>query len=161
MLVLVSCQTATPAPLPTAGASPSVLAEDVCHPAGVAYCVLNPDVTPETIRETICVSGWTATIRPPASYTSQLKAQQMAAEHLPGSAADYEEDHRMPLELGGAPKDAGNLSPEARTGSPNNASLKDHAENLAKSWVCDQGTDLRQVQADFVKMWLAPYPGYA
>jgi hypothetical protein len=126
----------------------------------VTYCVLNPDVRPETIRTTICVSGWTATIRPPAVYTSKLKAEQMASEHLPGTAADYEEDHRMPLELGGAPRDSYNLSPEARAGVTNTAAIKDSAENLAKHRVCDQGADLRQVQADFVKMWLAPYPGY-
>lgn len=136
------------------------MAEDPCHPAAVTYCALNPDVTPATIRSTICVSGWTATIRPPSSYTSKLKTEQMAKEHLPGTAADYEEDHRMPLELGGAPSDPTNLSPEARAGTPNNSSVKDKAENLVRSWVCDHGSDLRQMQTDFVKMWLAPYPGY-
>src|SRR6266550_368748 len=96
-LVLVSCQTATPAPSP-----PPALVEDACHIATIVYCVLNPDVTPETIRETICVVGWTATIRPPSTYTSKLKSQQMLSERLSGTAADYEEDHRVPLELGGA-----------------------------------------------------------
>lgn len=31
--------------------------------------VTNPDVTQATIDKTICVPGWTKTIRPPASYT--------------------------------------------------------------------------------------------
>jgi hypothetical protein len=122
----------------------------------VTYCVLNPDVTPDTIRQTICVSGWTATIRPPASYTSALKQQQIADEHLSDTnPADYEEDHRMPLELGGAPRDPMNLSPEAHPGSFN----KDSAENVAKAKVC-AGADLRQVQTEFIAAWLAPYPGY-
>jgi hypothetical protein len=127
----------------------------------VVYCVLNPDVTPATIRQTICVVGWTASIRPPSSYTSALKVEQLQqigfADQNP---ADYEEDHRMPLELGGAPSDPRNLSPEAHSGTPNNSYTKDTAENLARSWVCNQGADLRQVQTDFIAMWLGPYPTY-
>ena len=37
----------------------------------------NPEVTQATINTTICQSGWTATIRPPASYTTSLKKTQM------------------------------------------------------------------------------------
>lgn len=117
-------------------------------------------MTPETIQETICVSGWTSTIRPPASYTGALKQRQMADEHLPGTPADYEEDHRLPLEGGGDPRAPHNLSPEARAAGPTSASAKDHAENLLRQSVCDQGVDLRQAQHDFVVKWLAPYPGY-
>ena len=39
--------------------------------------VYNPDVTQETIQSTICVSGYTSTIRPPVSYTDKLKGQQI------------------------------------------------------------------------------------
>jgi hypothetical protein len=35
----------------------------------------NPDVTQSNISSTICVSGWTATVRPSTSYTNPLKAQ--------------------------------------------------------------------------------------
>ncbi|MFD8393034.1 hypothetical protein ACFV2N_28495 [Streptomyces sp. NPDC059680] len=35
----------------------------------------NPDVTQSNIHSTICVSGWTATVRPPTSHTNPLKAQ--------------------------------------------------------------------------------------
>ena len=38
---------------------------------------LNPDVTQATIRSTICVRGWTTTVRPPSSYTSALKIEQL------------------------------------------------------------------------------------
>ena len=40
--------------------------------------VLNPAVTQATIHSTICVSGWTATIRPGSPYTGALKVQQIA-----------------------------------------------------------------------------------
>src|SRR4051794_16847852 len=39
--------------------------------------VLNPDVTQATIATTICVHGWTRTVRPPSSYTGDLKLRQM------------------------------------------------------------------------------------
>jgi hypothetical protein len=38
---------------------------------------LNPDVTQATIGSTICVRGWTRTIRPPRQYTSAMKRQQL------------------------------------------------------------------------------------
>jgi hypothetical protein len=59
----------------------------------------------------ICEHG-TRTIRPPESYTNELKRTQIFALHLPGSPSDYEEDHLIPLSLGGAPFDARNLWPE-------------------------------------------------
>ena len=36
------------------------------------------NVTQATISSTICKTGWTATIRPPASYTNALKRAQLA-----------------------------------------------------------------------------------
>ena len=35
--------------------------------------VTNPEVTQANIQQTICVTGWAATIRPPHSYTDTLK----------------------------------------------------------------------------------------
>jgi hypothetical protein len=55
--------------------------------------VLNPDVRQETIGETICVSGWTRTIRPPTEYTSSLKIEQMREYGHGGVASGYQEDH--------------------------------------------------------------------
>lgn len=69
---------------------------------------LNPDVTQSTVHATICVKGWTAKVRPSQSYTSKLKRQQLP---VGARMRDYEEDHLMPLELGGAPKDVNNLRP--------------------------------------------------
>jgi hypothetical protein len=140
-----------------ASASTSPLPADPCHLAGVTYCALNPDVTQATIATTICVSGWTATVRPPSSYTSSLKVQQLAAYgYADQNPRDYEEDHRVPLELGGAPNDTSNLSPELGA-SPN---PKDSAENSARSEVCAGRVTLRQEQVAFIAVWLAPYPGY-
>jgi hypothetical protein len=63
------------------------------------------------------VSGWTKTIRPPASYTDALKVKQMQEYHETGGPSGYEEDHLIPLELGGAPRNPKNLWPEPHTES--------------------------------------------
>src|SRR5262245_60493092 len=62
--------------------------------------VLNAAVTQVTIASTICKRGWTATIRPPTSYTSALKLRQMAAYGEIGRPEEYQEDHLISLELG-------------------------------------------------------------
>src|SRR5690348_8627785 len=94
------------------------LPDPTCQPGDY-----NPDVTQSTIDSTICVSGWTATVRPPASYTNALKVKQIAEYgYSDTSTADYEEDHLVPLELGGAPRSEQNLWPEPRYGSETAAS---------------------------------------
>src|SRR5690349_18241184 len=62
--------------------------------------VPSPAVTQATIHATICVSGWTKTVRPPASYTDRLKVQQLAADsrYTDHNPAHFEEDHLIPLE---------------------------------------------------------------
>lgn len=137
---------------PPAAATPS----DTCHSGGIAYCALNPGVTQATIHQTICVTGWTATVRPSESYTSRLKSEQIRAEGLPGSPSDYEEDHRMPLELGGAPSDPANLSPELGA-SPN---PKDSDEDSLRRDVCAGRLTLADAQVQLVSRWLGPYPQY-
>jgi len=89
--------------------SPVVLSTPV--PVPVPAGVLNPAVAQATIGRTICVPRWTAKVRPPSSYTATLKRRQIAAMHLPGTPADFEEDHAVPLALGGAPRDPANLRP--------------------------------------------------
>lgn len=144
-------------PSPSARPRSAPLPADPCHVHNITYCALNPAVTQATIRRTICVSGWTATIRPSSSYTSTLKVQQLAAfRYADENPRDYEEDHRVPLELGGAPRTVSNLSPE-RGRSPN---PKDAAENTARANVCAGRTTLRQAQVAFIATWLLPYPRY-
>ena len=151
--VAISPSSTAPAPSQTTSPLPA----DPCHVAAVTYCALNPAVTQATIAVTICTSGWTATVRPPSSYTSSLKVEQLAAfGYADQNPRDYEEDHRVPLELGGAPRDQSNLSPE-RGASPN---PKDSAENSARADVCAGKVTLQQEQVAFVARWLAPYPGY-
>jgi hypothetical protein len=56
--------------------------------------VLNPQVTPSTIKTTICKRGWTKTVRPPVTYTDNLKLKQIAQYgYADKNPTHYEEDH--------------------------------------------------------------------
>ena len=114
---------------------------------------LNPDVTQATIDSTICVSGWTSTIRPPTSYTNKLKTEQIAEYgYSDTNLSDYEEDHFLPLELGGAPKDPNNLWPEPHAGSDNSYN-KDAVENAVKKAVCNGTVTLTDAQNAMLNDW--------
>jgi hypothetical protein len=93
---------------------------------------LNLKVRQGTIRRTICRAGWTAKVRPPVSYTNALKIKQMPIYELGGSSSLYEEDHLIPLELGGAPRNPKNLWPEPRA----QAKRSDPLETSLKRQVC-------------------------
>jgi hypothetical protein len=115
----------------------SILADPVRTPG-----VLNPDVTQADIHSTICRHGWTATIRPPSSYTDELKRKQMRQYGETGTLSDYQEDHLISLELGGSPTDPRNLWPEP---SPR-ASEVDRIENELNAQVCSGQLTLAQAQ---------------
>jgi hypothetical protein len=104
--------------------------------------VVNPDVTQRNIRLTICVRGWTSTVRPPTAYTSALKRQQLRAFGLGGPSAAYQEDHLISLELGGDPTDPRNLWPEPY---PRAADV-DKVENQLNAEVCGGGLSLARAQ---------------
>jgi hypothetical protein len=104
--------------------------------------VLNPDVTQATIRSTICVHGWTRTVRPPVEYTNALKARQMRRYGETGALSAYQEDHLISLELGGHPTDPRNLWPEPYP----RASAVDQIENVLNAKVCDGRLSLHDAQ---------------
>jgi hypothetical protein len=104
--------------------------------------VLNADVTQATIGSTICVRGWTATIRPPVDLTNALKAKQMRAYGLTGPLSAYQEDHLISLELGGDPTDPRNLWPEPY---PRAADV-DKIENELNAKVCSGKLSLADAQ---------------
>jgi hypothetical protein len=104
--------------------------------------VLNPNVTQANIRSTVCRHGWTETIRPPTSYTNELKTKQMRQYGETGSLSDYQEDHLISLELGGSPTDPRNLWPEPYP----RASDVDKIENELNAEVCSGELTLAQAQ---------------
>ena len=106
--------------------------------------ILNPDVTQATIRSTVCVHGWTATVRPPVSYTNELKVEQMRVYGETGPPSAYQEDHLVSLELGGDPTDPRNLWPEPY---PRAADV-DKIENELNAKVCSGKLSLADAQRE-------------
>ena len=130
------------------------LPDPVCTPGAT-----NPAVAPSTISSTICASGWTSTVRPPLSVTEPQKYRSMAAYGDAGSAGDYEYDHLIPLELGGATDDAGNLWPQPHAG-PWSSLAKDALENKLRELVCAGQLALAAAQRAIASDWIAAYQRY-
>ncbi len=144
-----------PAPAPvhtgcyaTNGTVPTeTLPDRNCTPGAV-----NPAVTQATIGQTICHSGWTHTVRPPESYTEPLKIAQVAEYHYADTnVSAYEEDHLIPLELGGSPTSVKNLWPEYDAGHIPNP--KDAVENQLRSAVCGGQVTLAAAQQAIARDW--------
>ena len=146
------------------------------HPvAGLGHCHLrdglpdaactpgaaSPDITPANIGRTICRSGYTTrgvrsdgrSVRPPAGFTEPLKVSGIAAYGYSDiNPAHYEEDHLIPLELGGDGWSPSNLWPEPRNG-PHNAADKDEVENELNRLVCAGRVSLVTVQHAIARNW--------
>lgn len=147
----------------------------------------NPDITQANINQNICKRGWsTRSIRPPSSYTSALKKEQLRAygdtkinrlraiatrsgkrtrpdigQCIERSAnpACYEEDHLISLELGGHPTSRANLWAEPWFGAWN-ARVKDTLETRLHRMVCDGTLSLEAAQQAVATDWVAAYQRY-
>ena len=129
--------------------------------ASVTPGVTNSAVTQANIQQTICTSGYTATIRPSASYTTKLKISQLAGAYksfADKSLASYEEDHLISLEIGGNPTDPKNLWPEPYAGI--GARIKDQIENKLHDLVCANKMPLATAQKLISTNWYAAYQTY-
>jgi Protein of unknown function (DUF3761) len=141
----------------------SLLAAGVVLPnRGLTPGAVNAAVTQATIRQTICLTGYTKTIRPASSYTTALKRQQLAAGYTYRgdlSTSDYEEDHLISLELGGSPSGVKNLWPEPYTATEG-ARVKDKIENRLHDLVCSGQVSLRTAQYAIASNWWKAYLRY-
>jgi hypothetical protein len=164
---LTSCSVAAAQPLPgTSPAGPAMAVPVAARVPTGSGCrvadgradtrctpgVRNPQVSELNIATTICRSGWTATIRPPVSYTDKLKAQDMPRYGETGPASDFELDHLIPLEIGGNPTDPANLWPEPWNGT-RGAHVKDAEETSLKRAVCGGRMKLADAQAQILRDW--------
>jgi hypothetical protein len=143
----------TPPPTQVERAGPSFEYPDPGRTPGS----INPDITQANINQTICNPDWsTKRIRPPTSYTTRLKKEQMEEWRLPGEPSDYEEDHFISLELGGNPTDPRNLWPEPYDPKPG-AREKDTVENYLHKQVCSGAMTLQDAQKTITTDWYAVY----
>jgi hypothetical protein len=120
----------------------------------------NPDVTQQNIHSTVCVKGYTKTIRPPAHFTNKLKKRQIREYgYADRNPKHYEEDHLIALSIGGAPDDPRNLWPEPRN-SEWSAKKKDRLEFVLYKMVCAQEISLADAQHAMATNWIGAWKRY-
>ncbi|WP_372525796.1 hypothetical protein [Piscinibacter sp.] len=147
-LVLLACTTA-------AVAADPIYVPDPSRTPGA----FNPDITLETFHQRICVEG-AAQYRPSASYTTGLKKKQLrdfnCREQDP---SEYEEDHLIPLSLGGHPRSPKNLWPQPWHGEWG-AHKKDRLEFALYKAACKGEITLTEARAAFTPDWRVSYRRY-
>jgi len=131
----------------TCQAIDNILPDPKCTPGAI-----DPRVTQDNIDSTICVSGYTKTVRPSTSVTGPIKLQVMQEYGFTDSTSNYELDHLIPLELGGAPSDVKNLWPEPYYTNPSSYN-KDSFENYLHDQVCSGAIDLKTAQDEIATNW--------
>jgi hypothetical protein len=111
--------------------------------------VADPKVTQENIKTTICVPGYTSTVRnvPKKVADEVYKRDKQTKE--PGICCEI--DHLISLELGGS-NDINNLWAQ-RYDVPFNAQRKDMLENALHREVCAGNITLKEAQAAISKDW--------
>ena len=123
---------------------------------------LNPAVDQANIDRTICLRGYSKSIRPPEEYTERLKRrgirQYRYGDHR---VRDYEEDHLVSLGLGGSPTDPRNLWPQPHHVIGGwDSYAKDRLEDKLHTLVCHGRLPLAQAQNAIASDWIAAYKRY-
>jgi len=153
------------------GAGCAVAPGRVVTPAGVPLPrpeltpgAINPGVNQANIHRTICVPGYSGSIRPPKTVTDRLKAVVMWAYGIAGSRSAYEGDHLIPLSLGGDPAATGsraNFWPEPWHaivhGRDVGATAKDGLELYLHQQMCDGRLSLAVAQREIAINWYAAW----
>lgn len=141
---------AVPAPTPTiaAGDFPCVQTSHGCIST-------NPDVNEDTLWVTICVTGYTKTVRPSTTYTNGVKKKLLRDAGIDESAmSQYELDHIIPLAIGGHPRKLSNLMLQPWEGE-DGAYKKDGLERRLQDMVCAGSISLVDAQNCIAEDWVA------
>jgi hypothetical protein len=143
--------------LTVAAHAQSVLPDSRITPGAVNHVVNQGD-----IDQTICVHGWTRTVRPGDRYTDRLKIRQIAAMgYRDTNPHDYEEDHLIPLDLGGSPKSRFNLWPEPHLRRDQWGSrAKDRLEVILLHRVCKRRLSLQAARTAIARNWILAFKQY-
>ena len=124
------------------------LPDPACTPGAA-----DPAVTQENIDSTICTSGYTATVRPPASNTEKVKAESLREYgQVPMKTTEY--DHLISLELGGT-NSVSNLWPEPnKSSATGTTNPKDAVENTLHRAICAHKVTLSAAQEAIAHDWI-------
>lgn len=120
---------------------------------------INRSVSQLNIDDTICVHGWTKTVRPSDRYTDRLKERQILQYgYVDRNLRHYEEDHLIPLDLGGSPKSPRNLWPEPHLDPHQWGSrAKDRLEVKMLHLVCKRRLALNAARRMMASDWIAAF----
>ena len=135
-----------------------LVASAVAFSGAASALPLNPDVRQETIQQTICVKGYSSTVRPSTSYTGPIKSRLMREAGMPDDErSDWALDHHIPIALGGHPRRLDNL--QLLTQHDN--SRKSRIEVKLLCYVCTGQMQLDQAQKEVWDDWEAAYKRHA
>jgi hypothetical protein len=124
------------------------LPDPACTPGAV-----DPAVTQDNLASTICKSGYTTTVRAPASDTDKTKALSLT-QYGQTRASTTEYDHLISLQLGGT-NAVSNLWPEPnRAGAPGTTNPKDAIETRLNKAVCAHKVTLAAAQKAIATNWV-------
>ena len=116
---------------------------------------IDPSVTQDNINTTICVSGYTKTVRPSSYKTGKMKLVSMKQYGYTDSPSNYEYDHLCPLAAGGCPDCTSNLFPEPyNSTSGYGARVKDKLENALHKKICNGDITLKDAQDCIMQNWI-------
>lgn len=124
------------------------LPDPACTPGAI-----DPAVTQDNLGSTICKSGYTTTVRAPASETNKVKALSLQQYgQTPASSTEF--DHLISLQLGGT-NAVSNLWPEPnRAGAPGTTNPKDAIETRLNKAVCAHKVTLADAQKAIARNWV-------
>ena len=105
----------------------------------------NPAVTQANIHSTICVKGWSKTVRPTWANSNKVKRAMCKAQGMSRCSPGLVLDHVTPIEAGGSPTDAKNLQLQTAVAGH----IKDVQENKARRDACSGRATLAEVQSRF------------
>ena len=110
-------------------------------------------IFPNATVQQICTPGYASSVRNvPFSEADQVYAEYSIYHHYSGQ---YEDDHLVPLELGGS-NDIANLWPELASPTPG-FHQKDQVENYLHDQVCSGAMPLKEAQTEVATNWIAVY----
>jgi len=121
---------------------------------------IDPAITSQNLQSTVCVRGYTATVRPDKRVTNRLKREQIRQyRYSDTDPRNYEQDHLIPLSLGGNPSDPRNMWPQPREGAWG-ADEKNDLEFVAYRLVCNGQLNLQEAQRRIAANWIEAYQAW-
>jgi hypothetical protein len=146
----------------TPAAAPALAPHPLAPRTKTSGCVAqnglpDPACTPGAVvgvsKEQVCVPGYSSEVR---DVSERVKNEVFAEYGITSHAAgEYEVDHLVSLELGGA-NDIANLWPEPADPRPG-FHEKDKVENYLHAQLCNGSISLKDAQTQIAGNWLAVY----